>query len=342
MSPFDATASKSPDQPSAVVTPVTVCPLRADRLGAVAHHHRAAEILEQLDHALDQRPRAAAREPDPPLLLERVDQRIDRARLERVAADQQRVEAERLAQLRVRDVAADHRIDAAERLVAHQLRRGLHHRAEVEERLVAELLVPFAEDVLGVVQEPLVTVDVLRILRRNLREQRLVVVRIIEDIAVLPHQPVERRDGHQLDIVRQLAPAERPQFLETRRVGDDRRPGVEGEALVLEDIGAAAGLVALLDQRRLHARRLQPDGERQSAEPAADHRCGLWCRRHPFPFTSSAARRGRGRAAPAACRPASAPCRRSSNGRHRTAAPARRRACRSVAAPGNVPMVRRQ
>ncbi len=338
MSPFDATASKLARPAVGGGDAGDGRAFRADRLDAVAHHHRAAEVLEQLDHALDQRAGAAAREPHAPLLLERVDQRVDRAGLERVAADEQRVEAERLAQLRVLDVAADHRIDRAERLVAHQLRGGLHHRPEVEERLVTELLIAFAEDVLAIVEEALVPGDVLRVLGLDLGEQRLVVVRIVEDIAVLPHQPVEGRDGEQLDIIGQLAARQRPQLLEARRVGDDRRPGVEGEAGVLEDVGAAAGLVALLDQRRLDACRLQADGERQAAEPAADHRC----RRHSVTLMNSAARRARGRPAPAACRAASAPCRTPSTGRHRSARPARRRAGRSAATPGTARPARRR
>ena len=316
-------------------------PLGADRLDPVAHHHGAAKVLEQLDHAFDQCAGATARKPHAPLLFERVDQRIDRARLERIAADQQRVEAERLAQLRVLDVAADHRIDRAERLVAHQLRRRLHHRAKVEERLVAKFFIAFAEDVLAILEEALVTGDVLRVLGLDLREQRVVVVRIIEDIAVFPHQPVERRDRHQLDIVRQLAPAQRPQLLEARWIGDDGRPGIEDEALVFENIRPPAGLVALFDQRRRNSRRLEADGEGQPAEPAADYRCGL-CRRHPVSFkahalTSAARRRARARGAPADARPWSGPYPTTSTDRRRTAARGRRQAGRSVATPATVP-----
>ncbi len=53
--------------------------------------------------------------------------------------------------------------------------------------------------------------------------------------------------------------------------GDHRRPGVEGEAVALPEIGAPAGLVARLDDRGVDARRLQPDREREPAKPCADH-----------------------------------------------------------------------
>ena len=48
------------------------------------------------------------------------------------------------------------------------------------------------------------------------------------------------------------------------------RAGIAGILVVL-----AAGLVAPFDQRRLHACRLQPDGEREATEPCADNDCRL-------------------------------------------------------------------
>ena len=169
---------------------------RLDALDAAADLDRAAEVLEQSDHALDQGAGAAAREPHAPLLLERVDQRIDAAGLERVAADEQRVEAKRLPQLLVVDVARDDRIDRAEGLVLHEAGRRLEHRLEVEERLVAELEIALAEDTLAIFQKLAVALDIARRLLGDLREQRLVVVRIVEHRAILPQQAVERRDRH--------------------------------------------------------------------------------------------------------------------------------------------------
>ena len=54
-------------------------------------------------------------------------------------------------------------------------------------------------------------------------------------------------------------------------IGDHGGPGIEGEALVVVDVGAAARLVALLQQRRLDAGALQADRQRQPAETGTDH-----------------------------------------------------------------------
>jgi hypothetical protein len=58
----------------------------------------APSSLEQLAERLDQRAGAAHRVPHAPLALEVVDHRVDAGGVERVAADEQRVEAEALAQ----------------------------------------------------------------------------------------------------------------------------------------------------------------------------------------------------------------------------------------------------
>ena len=68
-------------------------------------------------------------------------------------------------------------------------------------------------------------------------------------------------------------PAHREQLLDRARVGDDGRAGVEDEALILVDIGAPAGLVALLDQGRV--------------EPAACSRMASAIPPKPAPITAA-------------------------------------------------------
>jgi hypothetical protein len=60
------------------------------------------------------------------------------------------------------------------------------------------------------------------------------------------------------------------ELFEAAGCGDDRRTGIEGEALILVDVGPSARLVALLEQDRGESGCLQADREGESAEAAAD------------------------------------------------------------------------
>ncbi len=93
-------------------------------------------------------------------------------------------------------------------------------------------------------------------------------------------------------------PGQLPQLAQAGRIGDHRRPGVESESIPAPVVGAPARLVACLDHRRGDPGRLQPDGQRQSAEAAADHAGALALGGHAAAF-----RGGRGRANAATARP---------------------------------------
>ncbi len=144
-------------------------------------------------------------------------------------------------------------------------------RPEVEEGHGAQLDIALLVQLLGIGVEAPIALDVGRVALGDLGVQLVLVVDVVEDVAVLPDQSVERIDGQQLDIVLDPAAAEREQLLQAVGIGDHRRAGVEGEALVLPDIGAAAGLLAALEDGDVEARGLQPDGQGQPAKSRADH-----------------------------------------------------------------------
>src|SRR6478752_10669647 len=73
----------------------------------------APQLFKQLDERTDQGAGAAFGKIDTPLALETMDQRIDRSSGERVAADEQRMKAEKLAQVRIANVFGDHAINRA-------------------------------------------------------------------------------------------------------------------------------------------------------------------------------------------------------------------------------------
>src|SRR5690606_1261675 len=204
------------------------------------------------------------------VLLELVDQRVDAARGQRVAADQQRMERQRLAQLVVAHEARNRVVDRSPGAVLDQRRGCLDHRGEVQERHGAELDVAFLVDRRRVFEERVVAGDVSRIEPGNLAAQLDLVVRIVEAGPVGPAEAVERRDRHQLDVLGHVVPGQRPQLPQAIGVGDHGRTGVEGETFTLPVVRPPAGLVARLDQRRRDARGLEANGERQPAEPGAD------------------------------------------------------------------------
>ncbi len=196
-----ATASNRPSQPV----------FRADAGDAIAagqylRHRRveldlATEVTKEPDQPLDQGAGTTFREMHSPTLLEGVDQRVDGRGVERVAADEQRVEAERLAQVLVLHEPRDHAVHAAIALQPDQLGRGLDHAGKVEERHAAELDVTFLEHLLRVHEEAPIAVDVSRAFGADLRRGLVRIVAVVEGVAVFPTESVERSDGDKLHII---------------------------------------------------------------------------------------------------------------------------------------------
>ena len=89
--------------------------------------------------------------------------------------------------------------------------------------------------------------------------------------AVVEADAVEGVHRPQLHVVRHAAAAQRPQLLEQIGRGDDGGAGIEGEAILPEDIGAAAGGVELLHDRHPPAARAEPHRGGETAEAGADH-----------------------------------------------------------------------
>ena len=99
--------------------------------------HRPAELLELADHRLDQRAGAADREMHAPGLFDEMDHRIDCRDLQRVAADQQRFEAEHLPHLVALEIFRDQREQRLDRAELEQVGEDADHRAERPEIGVA-------------------------------------------------------------------------------------------------------------------------------------------------------------------------------------------------------------
>ena len=104
------------------------------------------------------------------------------------------------------------------------------------------------------------------------------VVAVVEVRAVVEADAIERAHRHQRHVVGEAPAAQRPQLFQHEGRGDDGRAGVEGEAVLLPDTGAAAGLLELFQHRDAVALAAEPHRRGQAAEAAADDD-GTWCAR---------------------------------------------------------------
>jgi len=120
-----------------------------------------------------------------PLALEVMDERVDGAGVERVSADEQRVERERLPDVLVLDEARDGAVDGPIGAQARELRRDADHVGEAQEGRRRELVVALLEHTSRVVDEPRVALGVARVAGADLLEHGLGVAHVVEAVAVV-------------------------------------------------------------------------------------------------------------------------------------------------------------
>ncbi len=181
------------------------------------------------------------------------------------------MKAERLAKLRVADEARYPMMDAAVTFEPQKLRRDPGHAPEIEEGHVGQIHVAFLKDGLRVLEKPCIAVNVCGTLAGNLGVGELGIVTVLEAVTVLPTKAIKGINGHELEVIGQAAPRKREQLFQGVRCGDHRRASIESKALILIYVGSPAGTVPLLENRGLEAGGLQPDRQRQAAEPATDN-----------------------------------------------------------------------
>src|SRR6476469_243468 len=202
---------------------------------------RATVPLDQPDQAFDQPPRAAQRKMHAPAALQECDQAIDRACRERIAADQEWVEAEHDTQALI---AKKIRHQAEDATIARQLdhfRRDPRHVGPAAERHVAQALETDLEYLLARLHVSVVTIDIAWRKPRDLAAHRVSVAGIIEMRTVLKADAIKRQHRHQRHVVGHFSSTQLPQLLEQKRRGDDRWPCIESEAILPVDVGAATG-----------------------------------------------------------------------------------------------------
>ena len=183
------------------------------------------------------------------------------------------MKTEHLAQERVLDVARHQPVNRLVRTQPDQVRRHPHHVGEGREGPVGQVDKRPVEDRARFADELQVARHILGVEAPDLLDHRGLVAGVIEHTPIVKNDAVKRRHRHDRHIILRPPPRQREELVDEERRGDDRGARVVGEAAVLEDVGAAARLVAHLQHRRLIAARAQADRRRQPAKPRADDQC---------------------------------------------------------------------
>ena len=95
---------------------------------------------------------------------------------------------------------------------------------------------------------------------------------VIETVAIAPDQTVHRCDFDEADVILQASVRQFEQICERVWSGDDGRPGVEGEAVIVVNVGPSSRKIPRFVEDRLNASALEPDGRTKASKAAADHR----------------------------------------------------------------------
>ena len=130
-----------------------------------------------------------------------MNQGVDARRLERVAADQQGVERQDLAQALVLHVARDEAIDRAIALQAQQVGNDLDHVPDAQKGNGRQLSETLGEDALAAADELQIALDIGRVgaEAEDLRPHPLLVPRIVEVHPVWEEDAVERIDRNECE-----------------------------------------------------------------------------------------------------------------------------------------------
>jgi hypothetical protein len=208
-----------------------------------------------------------------------MDHRVDGRRLKRIPAHQERMKTENLTQERMPDESRNQPVNRFVRAKPDQVGRDPHHVGERRERLVGQIDERALKNGPRFFHELPIAGHVLGREFLDLGDNLFLVPGVIEGPSIVENDPVIGRHRNDADIIFRPASRQREKLIDEKRRGDDRRPGVIGEPAIMEDRGAAARLVAHLEDRRVVAARLQPDRRRQAPEAGADDQgAGMWAR----------------------------------------------------------------
>ena len=227
--------------------------------------------MEELNHPLNQSARAALRKPDAAFAFQRVNERVYRGGFEGVAANQKRLERQKLTDFLVLHEFGDHIVNRLVRAKFDELRGRRNHLRKFQERCRAKLFVTLAVKLFRISKKFMIPCHVIRVAGSNLLFEKIRVVIVIEHFPIFPLQAVKRIHRQQGDIVVHILAGKIEELFQAIRVGDDGWAAVKFITVFFIDIGPPARLVAIINKCDLKPHGLQSDSERNSAKPSANN-----------------------------------------------------------------------
>ena len=188
-----------------------------------------------------------------------------------IPADQQRVEAEGNAQLIAGEVITDAAIDGAIALQPDQIRRRTDQACKTMEGLIGQICEGHAKDAFAFKNETLKACTVLRRNPCDLGSRHIEVSRAAHHVAVIEPDQIKGVQRAQLNILRKLAPGERPEFFQQIGRCDDGGAGVKSETILVKDISAPTWRIELFQDCHTPTTRTKPNGRRQATKAGANH-----------------------------------------------------------------------
>ena len=202
----------------------------------------STQIFQEFDEGLDKGARASHGKVNSPFALQIVDHGVDGGGLERIATDEKRMEGEDFTKALRLDVARGHLPYRAIRTEADEVGSDAKHVGEGGEGLIGKFDEGFLEDGVGFSDKTAVALEVVGKVLANLGLHFRLVTGVLEGLAVVPSDPIERFAGNDFDVIGSFFPRESKKLIEKKRGGQDGGAGVVGESFVTKNGGAATGL----------------------------------------------------------------------------------------------------
>ena len=195
-----------------------------------------------------------------PFALQIVNHGVNGGGLERIAADEEGMKGENLAETLVFHMTGGHLPDRAVGAESDQIRGHAQHVGQGGEGVIGQFDESFLENGVGFSDKTAVALEVVGKVVTDLGLHFRLVAGVFEGLAIVPSNSVKRFAGDDLDVVGSFFPRKSEELIEKKRSGQDGGAGVVGESFVAEDGGATTRLLESLEESDIVATGLESNG----------------------------------------------------------------------------------